>query len=258
MNIIPKPQSVEILPGAFQLSDQLNLQVTGDLQNAGFFTDLLQSWIPGLDANPKKDADIELKLDPNADLPEEAYELVISPSKIFISAKSDPGLFYGLQSLRQLLPVEIEKGILPSGTRLAAMKIQDQPRFQWRGMHLDVSRHFFPKEFVKQYIDMIALHKMNVFHWHLTDDNGWRLEIKKYPKLTEICAWRVDREHEDWRKWSPIKEGEKSTYGGFYTQGSAGDRSLCIRTPDHHCSGDRNAGSFLRIVCSLSRVVLPG
>jgi hexosaminidase len=218
MNIIPKPQSVEILPGAFQLSDQLNLQVTGDLQNAGFFTDLLQSWIPGLDANPKKDADIELKLDPNADLPEEAYELVISPSKIFISAKSDPGLFYGLQSLRQLLPVEIEKGILPSGTRLAAMKIQDQPRFQWRGMHLDVSRHFFPKEFVKQYIDMIALHKMNVFHWHLTDDNGWRLEIKKYPKLTEICAWRVDREHEDWRKWSPIKEGEKSTYGGFYTQ----------------------------------------
>jgi len=91
-------------------------------------------------------------------------------------------------------------------------------RFAWRGMHLDVSRHFFPKEFIKTYIDLIAMHKMNVFHWHLTDDNGWRIEIKKYPKLTSVSAWRVDREDQTWREVTPPKPGEKATYGGFYTQ----------------------------------------
>ena len=85
-------------------------------------------------------------------------------------------------------------------------------------MHLDVSRHFFDIKFIKTYIDMMALHKMNVFHWHLTDDNGWRIEIKKYPLLTEKSAWRVDRRHEPWKEQSPIEPNEKATYGGFYTQ----------------------------------------
>ena len=85
-------------------------------------------------------------------------------------------------------------------------------------MHLDVSRHFFPVEFVKKYIDLIAMHKMNIFHWHLTDDNGWRIEIKKYPLLTEVSAWHVDREDQPWDERELQKPGEKATYGGFYTQ----------------------------------------
>ncbi len=99
--------------------------------------------------------------------------LNISPGGIEIIAKDEPGLFYGIQSLRQLLPVSVESST-PNivGISIPALAIRDYPRFQWRGMHLDVSRHFFPTEFIKQYIDMIALHKMNVFHWHLTDDNG--------------------------------------------------------------------------------------
>jgi hexosaminidase len=97
-------------------------------------------------------------------------------------------------------------------------QVTDYPRFGWRGMHLDVSRHFFDVEFVKKYIDILAMHKLNVFHWHLVDDQGWRIEIKKYPGLTEVGAWRVDREDKPWDSREPQKPGEKATYGGFYTQ----------------------------------------
>jgi hexosaminidase len=119
-----------------------------------------------------------------------------------------------------MLPPSFEKndGRTISEVKLPCVTIEDSPRFGYRGMHLDVSRHFFGKDFVKKYIDMIAMFKMNVFHWHLTDDNGWRLEIKKYPKLTEICAWHVDREDKPWGKRELQKPGEKATYGGFYTQ----------------------------------------
>ena len=98
------------------------------------------------------------------------------------------------------------------------MSIEDRPRFGWRGGMLDCSRHFFPKDFVKRWIDILAMHKLNVFHWHLTDDQGWRIEIKKYPRLTEVGAWRVDREDQHWNARDPQKPGEAATYGGFYTQ----------------------------------------
>ncbi len=129
-------------------------------------------------------------------------------------------MFYGVQTVFQLLPPEIYNPQKIKGMAwiMPAVSVFDKPRFSWRGMHLDVSRHFFPKEFIKTYIDLIAMHKMNVFHWHLTDDNGWRIKIKKYPELTSICAWRVHREDQPWRKTSDPKPGEKATYGGFYTQ----------------------------------------
>jgi hexosaminidase len=101
---------------------------------------------------------------------------------------------------------------------MPCVSVTDYPRFEWRGMHLDVSRHFFDVEFIKRYIDILALHKMNVFHWHLVDDQGWRIEIKKYPRLTEVGAWRVDREDRPWNAREPQQPGEKATYGGFYTQ----------------------------------------
>jgi len=147
-------------------------------------------------------------------------KMEVTNKKIVIRANGSNGLYYGVQSLLQLLPVEIFSNKKENGISWAVpcCRITDKPRFQWRGMHLDVSRHFFPVEFIKRYIDLIAMHKMNVFHWHLTDDNGWRIEIKKYPLLTEVAAWRVNRENAPWREVTPPKPGEKTAYGGFYTQ----------------------------------------
>ena len=219
MNIIPKPQNIEAQSGEYIFGDLTSVWIADDVANKTFFMEYLSSLIPNLSAGTQGKADIEISLDQDAGLPEEGYLFTVSSDNIRIIAEADPGLFYGIQTLRQLLPPAVEQGETSlAGHTIQAVNIEDFPRFEWRGMHLDVSRHFFPAEFVKQYIDMIALHKMNVFHWHLSDDHGWRLEIKRYPKLTEISAWRVDRNHEDWRKWTPIQEGEKSTYGGFYTQ----------------------------------------
>lgn len=150
----------------------------------------------------------------------EGYQLEINEKTIQIQASSAAGIFYGIQTLLQLIPVEAYSNPVHNGrtVRLSGVSISDYPRYAWRGMHLDVSRHFFPKEFVKKYIDLIARYKMNIFHWHLTDDNGWRIEIKKYPKLTEIAAWRVDRTHQIWTEVTPPEPGEQATYGGFYTQ----------------------------------------
>lgn len=136
-----------------------------------------------------------------------AYTLTTSGNGILIRGNSARGVFYGIQTLLQLLPPEVfgPAGLQSvRGIKIPQVDIQDEPRFQWRGMHLDVGRHFFSVEFIKKYIDILAMHKMNVFHWHLTEDQGWRIEIKKYPKLTEIGSVR--------------KNADGSTYGGFYTQ----------------------------------------
>ena len=113
-------------------------------------------------------------------------------------------MFYGFQTFRQLCDPELEKKVVKD-LLIQNCEILDMPKFGYRGMHLDVSRHFFDVNFIKTYLDMISFHKMNVFHWHLTDDNGWRIEIDKYPELTKTAAWRVDRRHEPWKEWSPIK-----------------------------------------------------
>lgn len=219
LNILPKPQSMEIGSGSFSFPDKPSVKIDPDIQNDEFLYEFLGHMVPELAREAAGPATIQLKKDETLDMVAEGYILEVHAEGIDIAARDDAGILFGLQTLRQLLPAHVEKGEADlSAHAIPVLKIKDFPRFQWRGMHLDVSRHFFPPEFVKQYIDMIAFHKMNTFHWHLTDDNGWRLEIKKYPELTEISAWRVDREHEPWREWSPIKEGEKATYGGFYTQ----------------------------------------
>lgn len=173
------------------------------------------------DKNNNKNV-IVFDLSDNSDLGEEGYEIDINKNNVKVTAQKPAGLFYGIQTLLQLLPPEIysQNSVQHSDVKLTipCCKITDKPRFPWRGMHLDVSRHFFPAEFIKRYIDLIAMHKMNIFHWHLTDDNGWRIEIKKYPKLTGKSAWRVDREDVPWREVTPPEPGEKATYGGFYTQ----------------------------------------
>ena len=156
-------------------------------------------------------------------LQEEAYMLNVNKEGIEMVADSYNGYFYALQSLMALLPADCysPNGANMSSYNVECVAINDAPAFRWRGMHMDVSRHFLPKEFVLRFLDIMAMHKMNVFHWHLTDDQGWRLEIEKYPKLTEIGAWNVDRTDRPWNEGSPMKEGEKATYGGFYTKEDA-------------------------------------
>ena len=180
--------------------------------------------------SPVKDLSIEMSqsktpnsifvvLNDESDLTNEGYSLAIGDGNtIELRASSYSGLFYGYQSLRQLCGPELEIGNIPKTSFIPNVDILDAPTFGYRGMHLDVSRHFFDIDFIKTYIDMIALHKMNVFHWHLTDDNGWRIEIDRYPLLAERSAWRVDRTNEPWKEQSPVNGKEKATYGGYYTK----------------------------------------
>ncbi|MBK3518095.1 glycoside hydrolase family 20 protein [Carboxylicivirga marina] len=156
----------------------------------------------------------------NHQLNEEEYKLDVQSNGVSIEAANSRGVFYALQTFLQLCPNDIlsESDKKKFNYSIANVSIQDNPQFKWRGMMLDVSRHFFTKDEVKEMIDYLAFHKINVFHWHLVDDQGWRIEIKKYPKLTEVGAWRVDREDLPWDSRPPMKPGEKATYGGFYTQ----------------------------------------
>jgi hexosaminidase len=148
----------------------------------------------------------------------EGYKLQVTKKNVVITANKANGIFYGIQSLLQLLPPQIKSGTLQKDVEwnIPCVEIEDTPRFPWRGLMLDVSRHFFTKEEVKAYIDQLAEYKMNVFHWHLSDDQGWRIEIKSLPKLTEIGAWRAERVG-DWWQRIPREENEPTTYGGFYT-----------------------------------------
>ena len=152
----------------------------------------------------------------------EAYRLNISPKTIRIQAGSANGFFYGLQSLYQLMPVEIygNKKVSSKKWSAPAVQITDAPRFGYRGLHLDVCRHFFPIEFVKKYINAMAIHKMNYFHWHLTDDQGWRIQIKKYPLLTEIGSKREESLVGNYYSRYP-QQFDGKPYGGFYTQEEA-------------------------------------
>jgi hexosaminidase len=161
------------------------------------------------------------------DLGEEGYWLQIKRDRVRAEAPAAAGLFYAGETLRQLLPAAVFSPRSVAGVTwsLPCLEITDQPRFPWRGMHLDVSRHFYPPDFIKKYIDLLALHKMNVFHWHLVDDGGWRLEIKKYPLLTQRGAWRSSPPKETW-DYGKIVFPEKRTgeeYGGFYTQDEVRD-----------------------------------
>jgi hexosaminidase len=144
----------------------------------------------------------------------EGYELTVTPQSIAIRAAGPAGIFYGVQTLGQLLPPEgAMPGRAPGECSVPCVHIVDRPRFAWRGMHLDVVRHFYPKEFIKRFIDHLAAYKLNVFHLYLTDDEGWRIEIKRYPRLTEVGAWRSGTLNHTYNG-----PGDRKRYGGFYTQ----------------------------------------
>ncbi len=223
ISIIPQPVSVELQPGVFRLTKttsihygQLPAQYAADAlaQKINKATGYSLRSIPG----DRGGIQFMINATPNPALGSEGYTLNVSPKQVVITANQPAGLFYGMQSLIQLLPKEIEGQKAASvAWTVPAVRITDQPRFGWRGVMLDVSRNFFTKEEVKRYIDQLAALKYNTFHWHLTDDNGWRIEIKSLPKLTEVGAWRVERAGKFGSREAP-KPGEPAKSGGFYTQ----------------------------------------
>ncbi|MCD4664552.1 MAG: beta-N-acetylhexosaminidase, partial [Bacteroidales bacterium] len=224
IHIIPKPLKSEVISGFFHIDENTRI-VSSNTQNIKT-VEFLQSFLltsTGLKLEVLESAEdkntIRFENIEDKELGNEGYELIVNNDGVVIKAMDGAGFFYGMQSLLQLLPVSVyADSKQQTEWEIPHCSIYDKPRFAWRGMHLDVSRHFFPLSFIKRYIDLIAMHKMNVFHWHLTDDNGWRIEIKKYPELTNISAWRVDRENMHWREVTPPESGEEATYGGFYTQ----------------------------------------
>ena len=153
----------------------------------------------------------------NDRLGDEGYLLNVRPEGIYISANTEAGLFYGYQTLLQMLPDDIHVRDYRSIT-LPECSIVDYPRFSWRGSHLDVCRHFFTVKQIEKHLDLMAAYKLNKFHWHLTDDHGWRIEIEKYPQLNDIGSWRVDRTGTPWGEEQPPRPDEEPTYGGFYSR----------------------------------------
>ncbi|MEO5790046.1 beta-N-acetylhexosaminidase [Gelidibacter sp.] len=210
--IIPQPVSLEMQSGRFLVNSNTKVSAASDLENEGEYLADMLSHLSKSTVGFKEGSsgNIQLKID-DAIENEEGYDISVTYDNIVISGKTSKGVFYGIQTLRQLMPASIAP---QTDVSIPAVTIKDHPRFAYRGMHLDVARHMFPVEFIKKYIDLIAMHKMNTFHWHLTEDQGWRIEIKKYPKLTEIGSKRygtIIGHH-------PGTGNDETEYGGFYTQ----------------------------------------
>ncbi len=208
--LIPQPTSVEPKEGSFALNGKWELVAAG---TSDFLKDHLYSGMKKLvthvpDATQQSNGTIKLSINPQADA-SYAYTLTVAPENVVLDARDEAGAFYGIQTLLQL--------IQPNAQAIPACVIRDAPRFGWRGLMLDSSRHIQSIEEIKLFLDQMAHYKFNVFHWHLTDDQGWRIEIKSRPKLTEIGAWRVPREGIWWSRPGPEPD-EKASYGGFYTQ----------------------------------------
>lgn len=221
--LIPVPQEMKVNSDSFTLTR--NAAITLDQSNqalVGIAEYLNEKISPatGFELPVEKHGKIEFKLVEDASLGDEGYQLKVKHSDILITANKPAGIFYGVQTLLQMFPAEIKsKTVQPEDKKwtIPCAEITDKPQFPWRGLMLDVSRHWFTKEEVLKYIDELAEYKMNVFHWHLTDDQGWRLEIKSLPKLTEVGAWRAPRVGQWWQR-ERQQPGEETTYGGFYTQ----------------------------------------
>ncbi len=209
MNIIPRPFKLIPSEGNFLLTRSTLIQVSPEAREVGEYLQKLlpfQLRVDQVSGSAPAPGTIQLSIlgvDPALGM--EGYHLSVSPTGIVLRANKPAGLFYGVQTLRQLFN--------PVDHSIPAVVIEDRPRFPWRGIMLDVGRHLFPIDFIKRLIDTMALHKLNILHWHLTEDQGWRIEIKKYPKLTQIGAYRSASPY-------PAERGrlDNTPYGGFYTQ----------------------------------------
>ena len=217
LSIIPQPLHLEQKQGAYLLRDQAVIQIDntdpalaalGELLSQGLFerTGVRLPVSAPKQGNTSSGISLQLVSDTLGD---EGYRLSVSEGGIVAQAEKANGLFYAIQTIYQLLPVD---RVTDSPVSIPAVSIVDRPRFGWRGLMLDVGRYFYSVDYIKKYIDYLAMHKMNVFHWHLTEDHGWRIEIKKYPRLTDVGAWRPST---NFQRGSYINH---NPHGGFYTQ----------------------------------------
>ncbi|NCI49981.1 beta-N-acetylhexosaminidase [Sediminibacterium roseum] len=215
VNLIPRPTKVETQQGSFTITPNtaIVLAESGLERSAQFLNDYLQQFygfrLPVVKNSSAHKNNIVLDIEQIDHPVPGAYAMVVSANGVEIGGAGSLGTFYAVQTLIQLLPMEKTKTL-----SVPFVQIDDKPRFAYRGMHLDAGRYFMPVDFVKKYIDFIAMYKMNTFHWHLTEDQGWRIEIKKYPKLTQVGAYRngtIIGHH-------PGKGNDNKRYGGFYTQ----------------------------------------
>ena len=220
--IVPKPVSEQLSDSTFDLTKRTRIRLLADdstlLRSTDFFNGVVsKAFGKGLyvaqGGQAQKDA-INVRLDDS--LPSEGYTLLITPDSIDIAGGSPAGVFYAFQSLRQLLPAAALAGERARVIELPAVEIRDEPHFAYRGAMLDACRHFFKPDEVKEYLDLLALHKINRFHWHLTDDQGWRIEIKKYPELTTVGS--VREKDLLTNVLDTVRKFDENPYGGFYTQ----------------------------------------
>jgi hexosaminidase len=206
ISIIPEPQHMQAGEGSYALDADTGIDAPDDARAheiVSFLRDAIRSQT-GIKLSESEHAHgIVLAIDPSVK-GDEAYRLSVTPRGVIIQASTDKGLFWGVQTLRQLLP--LQQG---SPAAIPAVQIEDAPAFAYRGFMLDTGRHFYPISFIKKQLDLLSYYKINTFHWHLTEDQGWRLQINRYPKLTSVGAWRT--------------EADGSRYGGFYTQAEARD-----------------------------------
>jgi hexosaminidase len=228
ISIVPKPAKCTPLDGSFTLTADTTIVAPGPAsavghQLASALTPATGFWPQVVAATVRDAGVIRLRLDRSLEPSgAESYQLDVTQQQVTISAPAPAGLFYGAQSLRQLLPPSIFREAKVEGVAwtIPCVRIEDAPRFAWRGMMLDTCRHFMPKEFIKKHIDLLALHKYNTLHLHLTDDQGWRIEIKRYPRLTEVGAWRKETlvGRMEWRNPNYVEVYDGKRHGGFYTQ----------------------------------------
>ena len=222
ISMVPRPAQMMPGSGNHLFSDQTVFAVENEEQ-AEIARGLITLFTRTAGFTPKLnvggEGNVRLLTDPS--LKSEAYSLEVSPQEIVIKASDNKGFFYALQTIRQLLPPSIERESLLDKKlewSIPVVIIQDEPRFGYRALLLDASRFFIPKENVLRIIDCMSMLKLNTLHFHLTDDNGWRVEIKKYPRLTEVGAWRVDHQDLPFPARRNPKKGEPTPVGGFYTQ----------------------------------------
>ncbi|MEO6315414.1 MAG: family 20 glycosylhydrolase [Chitinophagaceae bacterium] len=242
VRVIPEPVTVFEKPGFFHFDSSCVVSFpedSGVIKTLHLFARELQEF-SGIDILKKKTQqqstpNIIIRFSNKKQIKKEGYILEVSPGHVQITAIDGAGVFYAFQTIRQLFSSSLYTTRKTSSVSIPCVLITDYPRYAYRGMHLDVSRHFFSTAFIKQYLDILAMYKINTFHWHLTDSHGWRLEIKQYPKLTSVGGWRADRSGIPMTIAPVTQATEPATYGGFYTQEEvkeiiqyATDRSITI------------------------------
>ena len=221
IGIIPLPSTNELKPGTFYITGQSSIGIDKSDPEmtalANYFNEEISD-ATGFSLPVNNSGTIIFQLGEHKELGEEGYQLSISSDQLILSAYKHHGIFNGIQSVLQLLPPEIKSKTVQADATwsINCIEVTDKPQFAWRGLMLDVSRHFFTKQEVKKFIDQMAEYKYNVFHWHLTDDQGWRLEVKSLPGLTAIGAWRAPRVGNWWER-EPQLPTDSLSYGGYYT-----------------------------------------